>query len=760
MKKTELLAPAGTMASLHAAVQCGCDAVYLGGTMFGARAYAGNFDDEEMKEAIRYAHIHGVKVYVTMNTLLHEQEMDAAFSYVRFLYAHDVDALIIQDIGLADRVHRQLPDLELHASTQMHIHNRAGIETARRLGMKRVVLPRESTIEEVRAAAQSGMDLEVFVHGAQCMSYSGQCLMSASMFGRSGNRGECAQPCRMRYALYRQEKGQDRKIAADGEYLLSPRDLMTIDELPALIDAGVMSFKIEGRMKSPEYVAQTVSLYRRAIDAYLAGRPWKTSKEDVRSLEQVFSRGFTSGHLFHQPGRAMMNPVRPNHMGTPLGVVEGVSKERIRIRLQDDLRQGDGIRVLRDGEDQGCMVNRIWKGGLLVSGGTAGEVVEIDRKIKAAKGNRVVKTQDAQKQRELRALVEQEGRKTAVDLQVTLCPGEAPICQARDEEGIEARFIPDDIIVQPAQKAPLQEERLRAQFEKMSDTPFRLRGFTCVMQGPSFLAMKEVNLLRRKVLELLQEKRAIRHEKHAPLPYPSAAQGTSAEPIGILVSVQDEAQYRACRSRGIHNIVTPVRTLYRQLHQAKEPIGFHEGNIVHAHGEAVMGGENGALSAGRRIVDRTLNLTNSYAVAAAASFGAETIVLSGELDVPAVEALIRGCHERGGKLPDLACMIYGHEDLMTSRTCVINTCLRDGTKKGCHLCRDHQYYLLDQKGRRFMFENDEQCNMRILSPEPVDRIGSVRMLKEAGVRSFYLRFTLEDADATAHVLDEVLGQLA
>ena len=182
----------------------------------------------------------------------------------------------------------------------------------------------------------------------------------------------------------------------------------------------------------------------------------------------------------------------------------------------------------------------------------------------------------------------------------------------------------------------------------MSDTPFRLRGFTCVMQGPSFLAMKEVNLLRRKVLELLQEKRAVRHEKHAPLPYPSAAQGTSAEPIGILVSVQDEAQYRACRSRNIHNIVTPVRTLYCQLHQAKEPIGFHEGNIVHAHGEAVMGGENGALSAGRRIVDRTLNLTNSYAVAAAASFGAETMVLSGELDVPAVEALIRGCHERGG----------------------------------------------------------------------------------------------------------------
>ena len=303
MRKVELLAPAGTMESLHAAVQCGCDAVYLGGTMFGARAYAGNFDDAQMKEAIRYAHIHGVRVYVTMNTLLDETEIDAAFDYARFLYEHDVDALIIQDLGLAERVHTQLPDLELHASTQMHIHNRMGIETARRLGMKRVVLPRESTIEEIRAAANLGMDLEVFVHGALCMSYSGQCLMSAALFGRSGNRGECAQPCRMRYALIERDEKGERQIETPGEYLLSPRDLMTIDQLPALIDAGVLSFKIEGRMKSAEYVAQTVSLYRRAIDAYLAQRPWKAAKEDVRGLEKYSAAALPADICFISLGR-------------------------------------------------------------------------------------------------------------------------------------------------------------------------------------------------------------------------------------------------------------------------------------------------------------------------------------------------------------------------------------------------------------------------------------------------------------------------
>ena len=759
MRKVELLAPAGTMESLHAAVQCGCDAVYLGGTMFGARAYAGNFDDAQMKEAIRYAHIHGVRVYVTMNTLLDETEIDAAFDYARFLYEHDVDALIIQDLGLAERVHTQLPDLELHASTQMHIHNRMGIETARRLGMKRVVLPRESTIEEIRAAANLGMDLEVFVHGALCMSYSGQCLMSAALFGRSGNRGECAQPCRMRYALIERDEKGERQIETPGEYLLSPRDLMTIDQLPALIDAGVLSFKIEGRMKSAEYVAQTVSLYRRAIDAYLAQRPWKAAKEDVRGLEKVFSRGFTSGHMFHQPGQAMMNPFRPNHMGIKLGVVESVSKTRIRIRLSADLHQGDGIRILQDHEDQGCMVNRIWRDRLLVSGAKAGELVEIDRKIHAYKGNQVVKTQDVRKQQELRELVSQGGRKCAVDVLVTLCPGQAPACRITDEEGNLAELTLSDVFVQPAQKAPLSEQRLREQFEKMTDTPFKMRRFACALQGDCFLPMKEINRLRRGTLEILEAKRAVRHDRKGIQPDQRKLTIQSAEPLGLFAIVQDETQYRLCQQFGIKTIITARKALFERLRQAGENIGFHEGNIVHVHGEACMGGENGALAAGRPIIDATLNLSNSYAVGAAASFGVKTMVLSDELDAQAISALARGCR-RYAHVPDLACLLYGHIDLMTSRTCVVNTWLRDGTKKGCRLCREHQYILQDQKGRRFMLNNDEQCNMRVLSPAPLDRIHALPELRQAGIRSFCLRFTREDARTVQQVLDELSGQLA
>lgn len=383
MREVELLAPAGGMESLIAAVQAGCDAVYLGGDAFGARAFAGNFDREQMAEAIRYAHRYGVRVYVTMNTLIYEDEMEAALAYARFLYEHDADALLLQDIGLCDRIRQELPDFELHAPTQMHIHNEAGMETARRLGISRVVLPRESTIEEIRSLSGQGMEIEVFVHGALCVCYSGQCLMSASLMGRSGNRGECAQPCRMRYELYREEMQGANKIPAQGAYLLSPKDLFTLHELDALLDAGVSSLKIEGRMKKPEYVAQVVSMYRAAIDAWKQKRQLPLDAQKEWDLRKLFNRGFTKGHAFHASGRAMMNPIRPNHQGVVLGEVIAVSDRRITIRLSEDLHQGDGIRILGKEEDAGCIVNRLYKDGKLVAHAKKGEVVAIDRKIPA-----------------------------------------------------------------------------------------------------------------------------------------------------------------------------------------------------------------------------------------------------------------------------------------------------------------------------------------------------------------------------------------
>ena len=307
MHKVELLAPAGNMESLHAAVQAGCDAVYLGGTQFGARSYAGNFDHDAMIDAIRYAHRYGVKVYVTMNTLIYPDEMQAAIDYATFLYQHDVDAILIQDFGLADVLHQTLPDLPLHASTQMHIHNIDGIKAVKKLGMTRAVVPRETTLQELQVFCQQDMEIEVFIHGALCVSYSGQCLMSATLFDLTGNRGACAKPCRMRYTLYE----DDQALPSDGAYLLSPKDLCTLENLPAILDCGVASLKIEGRMKKPAYVAQVVSMYREAIDAWQQKRPYHVNKQAVQDLCTIYNRTFTPGYLFQPSFRSMMNYYHP-----------------------------------------------------------------------------------------------------------------------------------------------------------------------------------------------------------------------------------------------------------------------------------------------------------------------------------------------------------------------------------------------------------------------------------------------------------------
>lgn len=282
MKKIELLAPAGNMESLIAAIEAGCDAVYLGGYMFGARSYAGNFSDEEIIEAINYAHLYGVKVYVTANTLVYEDEVTTFLNYVDFLHKNNVDAIIIQDIGMMDLLKQTYPNLEIHASTQMHVHNLEGVKLVEELGLSRVVLARETNIEEIKNIRKNTyITLEVFVHGALCVSYSGQCLMSSLIGGRSGNRGTCAQCCRQRYDLI-----IDNQKVNNDEYLLSTKDLNTLEHIGELIDAGVDSLKIEGRMKRPEYVYLVVSLYRRAIDNYLTKGKITIDNNDVIELKK------------------------------------------------------------------------------------------------------------------------------------------------------------------------------------------------------------------------------------------------------------------------------------------------------------------------------------------------------------------------------------------------------------------------------------------------------------------------------------------
>ena len=304
-RKVELLAPAGSMEALRAAVQNGCDAVYLGGSMFGERAFANNFDEDEIQEAIAYAHVYGVRVFVTVNTLIREEEFEDCVRYVQFLYEHDVDAVIIQDLGLFSVLRQRFPDMELHASTQMHIHNPQGIHFIESCGASRVVVPRETPLKEIRAYAALGVDLEVFVQGALCVSYSGQCLMSSLTLQRSGNRGECAQPCRWGYYLMEEKRpGQYFPIFEDekGSYILNAKDMCMIEYIDKVIDAGVTSLKIEGRAKSFYYVAVVTNAYRQAVDLYKKDpKNFKLPSWIEEETRKVSHRQYSTGFYFGRP---------------------------------------------------------------------------------------------------------------------------------------------------------------------------------------------------------------------------------------------------------------------------------------------------------------------------------------------------------------------------------------------------------------------------------------------------------------------------
>ena len=292
-KYIELLAPAGSWEALEAAVNAGADAVYMGGKAFGARAYASNFDKEEMTKAVYFAHMHRVRLYITVNTLVDDSELAELADYLLFLNNVGVDGIIVQDLGIIRLARQIVPELPLHASTQMTITNSSGVDFAVAAGMERSVLARELSLKEIEAACSRGTEIETFIHGALCVCYSGQCLMSSLIGGRSGNRGRCAQPCRLPYKLLN-AKGEDMLEGKDaGQYLLSPKDMNTLAILPQLIEAGVVSYKIEGRMKRPEYVAVVVDAYRRAIDSYKAGN-YHVPAEDLANIEQIFNRDFTT----------------------------------------------------------------------------------------------------------------------------------------------------------------------------------------------------------------------------------------------------------------------------------------------------------------------------------------------------------------------------------------------------------------------------------------------------------------------------------
>lgn len=475
----ELLCPAGNKESLIAAINSGANAVYLSGKKFGARAFAANFSNEELKEAIRIGKVYGVKIYVTMNTLVKENEVEEFLEQVEFLYSNGVDAILIQDFGMICLCLKKYPNLEIHASTQAHNSSLQGIDFLYKLGVKRVVLPREMSLDEIKLI-KTPIEKEVFIHGALCVSYSGRCLMSQVLGGRSGNRGECAGCCRFKWKLYKSDK-----LLKEG-YLLSMKELNLSEDILRLIPY-VDSLKIEGRMKSPTYVSFITSYYRKILDGE------KITDIDRENLQSLFYRGYTKGHLLNN--KDLVNTKSPNHIGLPIGKVIDVTDSKITILLDKELAQEDGIRFLESGK--GLIVNYLYDmKDRLISKGSPKQKIILDNKVGLTTLDTVSLTTNHKLVTKFSTITKK------VDIAIKVI--------AKINEPLEISFIKDNIIVREkgniverAKSAIVTKERIISQVKRLGNTPFNCHEIDVLLDDDIFIPMGEINVLRRTLTERL-----------------------------------------------------------------------------------------------------------------------------------------------------------------------------------------------------------------------------------------------------------------
>ena len=490
MKKPELLAPAGNFDSLKAAAAAGADAVYLGGDMFSARAFAGNFDTEELLRAIDLCHIFDVKIYLAVNTLLKDDEIQGLPEYIAPFYKEGIDGVIVQDIGAAALLLREFPALPLHASTQMSVSSSYGASFLKSLGFKRIVLARELSLSEIISIKNNvDIEIETFIHGAMCYCYSGKCLLSSFSGGRSGNRGRCAQPCRKRY-----------ECGGKNEYIMSLKDMCTLEALPELMEAGIDSFKIEGRMKKPEYVAAAVRAYKNAIGAYLEGR-WDEEKiaASTDDLRDIYNRGgFSSGYYFKQSGEDMLSKTRPNHTGVKVGIVKKTDPPKIYIELEKDVNAQD-ILEIRGADTE------------LTSGcaGKAGQVLAINgnnfKKVRS--GMAVYRTRNNKLIDEINKEIIEKEIFTCADAFVRAHVGK-PLEITIEGRGVSATVTGEN--VQAAQSRATSPGEVKEKMSKTAGSGVRLN-IRCDMDENAFIPMSRLNRSRRQAVEEYKYKLAKRY---------------------------------------------------------------------------------------------------------------------------------------------------------------------------------------------------------------------------------------------------------
>lgn len=778
----EILAPAGDETCLRAAVGAGADAVYFGlQAGFNARMRMGNFGEDDLARTFDFLHAHGVKGYVTFNTLVYDREFEAAERCLRRIAEAGADAIIVQDLGVARFAHALAPTLPLHASTQMTVSSAQGAKIAEELGIRRVVLPRELNLEEIRRLRQgTSLELEVFVHGALCVSWSGQCLTSEAWGQRSANRGQCAQSCRLPYGLVVDGRLHDTGVE---EYLLSPKDLAAHELLPELADAGVGSFKIEGRYKTAEYVAATVEKYRKVRDAWMEGRRHVLDRKDREEMALTFSRGFSPGWLAGDDHQELSHGRYPGHRGLHVGTVERVSGWSVFVRLDPDapdVKHGDWMVF-----DQGDPEDKELCGGTFAAEEPRGGVQELrfgdpGPNLKRLRpGDGVWKSHDSALKRRLLRYVDAP-RKVGLDLVVRGAPGRPLEVAGHDVFG-RAAVVVGDAPLEPARERGLSLEILRDKLGSLGDTRFELRDLDLKLDADVAARPSDLKKLRRALVEAI-EAQPVTRATHAVQPVEVEALAPSVDALAaddtpklvplcrtlaqvdaVLEAGCDEVYLdfmelvglgeavKRCRAKGARTIIATMRIQkpgeepFDKRFEKLAPDGIlarHLGALHHYRGRV---GDDFALHG-----DFSLNAANVVTGRTLLSLGLRTLTPSYDLNLSQLEDLAKG-------LPAdrLEVTVHQHLPLYHTEYCVYAHNLSEGRDwRDCgRPCEEHRVSLRDHKKLEHPVLVDVGCRNTVFNARAQSAAPHVKTLLSHGIRRFRVEFVWETADEVARVLE-------
>lgn len=794
----ELLAPAGNWEAFLAAIKNGADAVYLGGKNYSARQSAENFDLENIGRAVEYAHVRGKKVYITVNTLIDNDEFGDALDYLYNLSALQVDAVIVQDIGLAAACREVLPELRLHASTQMTIHNSAGAALIRDLGFKRIVLARELSAQDIHSICHEigQIEYEVFVHGAICFCYSGQCLFSSLVGGRSGNRGRCAQPCRKAYHLHNRSGKRDFDPERIGRYLLSPADLCLIDYLPELRETGVTSLKIEGRMKRPEYVAVVTRAYREALDLMMS-RSERSQPEVKDKLLKIFNRRFSSGYFIPAPAE-FLSTSRPNNQGVFVGrVLEQDLQLQTTIKLSERVQRGDGLVIwVNKGKNLVIMVKDMDVNGRQQDEAQPGDVIKTWLDDRIFPGTPVFKTHDEQILQEAQQSIrDEEAGRLALDAEVQLQLDQPLRLVLRDEMGNAAEAF-TQAPAQQARNQALDEIVLRDKLGRLGNTPFYLRNMSITGEARLMLPFSELNEVRRRAVEKMVElrlsalstptvtrkdyvQRRSRYSKtmntnknqEMPLLNVTASSLEQAETalqngadqilLGLegLISGKRLTQKQISNWLALHpQAADKVIPVLPRIHLPQDTYNYRKN--IPSGCQKVMVGNWGDLHWGLRqdleiLTDYSLNIFNDHACRYLQELGVISMCLSPELNFKQLQ-----------NWPDFAkveLLVHGQLQLMESQHCMLATVLGEEGGRCKAPCRQDSFYLQDEKQYKFPLATDADCRFYVFNSRILCMLEDLKRLVGLGPLSLRIEGRLmnqAELSVTVKLYRQALDQLS